>query len=197
MARTGRPRGFDQDTALQGAMELFWRCGYEPTSLQDLVDELGLNRSSLYAAFGDKHELYLRALDRYVDTTVRTTDERLGGTDAPVRATLRAWLHDTARALCAFPDRRGCLVVNTATELGTRDPAAAERVDRALGGLHDTFAAALRRGQATGELPAALDPEAAAGFLVTTVVGLRARARTAVAEDELHASVEMALRVLD
>jgi TetR/AcrR family transcriptional repressor of nem operon len=87
--------------------------------------------------------------------------------------------------------------VNTATELGLQDAAAAERVDRGLGALHDAFAAAVRRGQAAGELAGGLDPDAAAAFLVTTVVGLRARARTSVAEDDLHSSVEMALRALD
>lgn len=177
-------------------MELFWRRGYEATSMQDLVEALGLNRSSLYAAFGDKHALYLRALDRYLDEAVQATAERLGGTDAPVRATLRRWLHDTARNLCRREDRRGCFMVNAATELGEHDPLASQRLERAFATLHDTFAAAVRRGQAAGELRADLDARAVASFLLTTVIGLRARGRTSVAEQELHDSVEIALRAL-
>jgi len=197
MPRTGRPRGFDAEEALERSTELFWRRGYEGTSMQDLVEALGLSRSSLYAAFGDKHALYLRALERYVEDAQAATERRLGETEAPVRETLRRWLHDVARGLCRREDRRGCFMVNAATELGTSDPAAAERLDRAFATLRDTFAAAVRRGQATRELRADLDAEAAGAFLLTTVVGLRARGRTSVAEDELHASVELALRVLD
>jgi TetR/AcrR family transcriptional repressor of nem operon len=196
MARTGRPRTFDQEQALERATELFWRRGYEATSMQDLVDELGLSRSSIYGAFGDKHALYLRALERYLDAAVLATAERLRGTDAPVRATLRLWLHDMARDLCRQEDRRGCFMVNAATELGRHDPDAGLRLERAFTTLHDTFAAAVRRGQETGELPAELDTQAAASFLLTTVVGLRARGRTSVTEQELHDSVEMALRAL-
>jgi TetR/AcrR family transcriptional repressor of nem operon len=196
MPRTGRPRGFEEEQALERAMELFWRRGYEATSMQDLVDELGLNRSSLYAAFGDKHALYLRALDRYLQMATSATAERLGGTDAPVRATLRAWLHEVATNLCASPGRRGCFMVNAAIELGGHDAHAAGRLERAFATLEDVFAAAVQRGQRSGELDARLDARAVARFLLTMVIGLRARGRTNVAEEDLHDSVELALRAL-
>ncbi|MEU9384414.1 helix-turn-helix domain-containing protein, partial [Streptomyces sp. NPDC048279] len=126
MART---KAFDPDAVLQSALELFWRRGYEATSMTDLIEHLGIGRASIYAAFGSKHELYLRAVDRYIemrDPGILQELSQPGPVLPAVRAVVRRF---AAEATAPEVRQAGCLVTNTAAELGPHDPAAARRVE--------------------------------------------------------------------
>ncbi|GAA3436370.1 TetR/AcrR family transcriptional regulator [Kutzneria kofuensis] len=170
MART---KEFDPDVALRAALDLFWRQGYEATSMQDLVDHLGIARASIYATFGSKNELYLRALERYSqDLGVRYLSQLSG--PGPLAA-VRALMASAARDAVLDPDRKGCFITNTAVECPAVDGAEA-LVDGGFNGLQAMLAGALVRARDEGELSPDKDPQALARFLVTFLQGLRVMA---------------------
>jgi TetR/AcrR family transcriptional repressor of nem operon len=187
-----RPREFDEQDAVARATDLFHRRGYHATSTRDLGEALALNPSSLYRAFGDKHALFLRALDYYQACESARCAAALEY-DRPVRVVLRDWLY----LMIETTDTAGCFLVNTAIELGTGDPETARRVDAAFEGTTDAIAALLRRGITAGELPADLDADATADLLFTTLAGLRVRHRAGHDSRKLRAAVDRALRILD
>jgi TetR/AcrR family transcriptional repressor of nem operon len=167
-----RPREFDEDTALERAMQAFWAKGYESTSLDDLCEATGLARSSLYAAFGDKRELYLRALDRYEDGV----GERIAAALArplPVRKAIAAFVDRLVEDIVSGPGRRGCFIGNCAAELARGDRGAATRVRKSLERIETGFRDALARAKAEGEISASADVAALARFLTAGIQGLR------------------------
>src|ERR1700729_4482176 len=109
----GRPRGFDTEAAVERAMGVFWSRGYHGTALPDLLRATKLSRGSLYAAFGGKHALFLRALDRYIADALARMDVELGSRHAPVDG-LRAFLAGYVDRTSGASGRRGCLLVATA-----------------------------------------------------------------------------------
>ena len=169
MART---KEFDPERALDDAMALFWQRGFEGTSMADLVQGLGVARASLYATFGDKHALYLKALDRYVERRDPAVVERLSGAGSPLAA-VRAFLESYASEIAADDQHRGCMVVNTAVERVPVDAEAALRVRSSWQTLEVALTAALSRARAEGELGAGADPRALARFLVVVLQGMR------------------------
>ena len=184
-----RPRTFDPDAALDAAQAVFRAKGYEAASVQDLVDATGLSRSSLYATFGDKHGLYLAALDRYADAGRRSL-QGLCGCGSPLGA-LRAHLERVAaepagEALAPL----GCLMTNAAAERASYDPDTARRADGARRGMAETFTRLLRDAQAAGEVGADRDPEALAHFVTGTVYGLHGLKKAGADVDALAAVVE-------
>ena len=169
MART---KEFDPDAVLRSALDLFWRKGYEATSIQDLVDHLGIGRASMYATFGTKHDLYLRALDRYLDDVNGKAAATLfprGDSLAAVKDLVRTFADEAAND----PDRKGCFVTNTAVECLPADELAARRVDIGIGGLESAIAGALVQAQNQGTLGEDKDPYSLARFLVTFIQGIR------------------------
>ena len=193
MART---KQFDPDAALQKALELFWERGYEATSMADLVEHLGIARASIYATFGGKRELYLRAHERYVQSRDPHVVELLSqpGPALPaVRGLVRAYAEESR----TDERRRGCLVVNSAIELAGRDPAAARRVAASWDTLETALTSALMRARAQGELPADKDPQALARFLLVLLQGIRVLGRTPPDPGRLRDAVDQALSLLD
>ena len=197
MARTGRPRAFDPQQALARARDLFWSRGYAATSVQDLVDELGLQRGSLYAAFGDKHDLYLKSVALYA----RENREQLQAIlkDDPVLPALRRMLLEPS-ALTGAPDhplgRRGCLVGNTTAELVPGDDAARALAAAAYDGFTDVVTAALARAQATGEVTASATPQAQARLLLLLFQGSALVSRAQPDRQRLAASIDVAVDAL-
>jgi TetR/AcrR family transcriptional repressor of nem operon len=189
MARTGRPRAFDADEALDRALEVFWSHGYAGTSIQDLVDELAVQRGSLYAAFGDKHSLYLKAVDLYA----RRNREQLAVMleSGPVLPTLRRVLLEP-RTLTGAPGRRGCLVGNTTAELVPGDELASALAAAAFDGFVEVVSNALRRAQGTGEVTTSATPEAQASMLLLLFQGSALVSR-ATDRDRLAAGIDAAL----
>ncbi|MEV6052002.1 helix-turn-helix domain-containing protein [Streptomyces sp. NPDC052107] len=194
MART---KEFDPDAALQTALELFWRRGYEATSMADLVEHLGIGRASLYATFGNKHELYLQALERYERSglTRIVRDLSQPGAALPaVRAVVRRYAAEAADERLRL---RGCLITNTAAELAPHDPAAARRVERNWDHLETLLHSALVRAQNQGELPAGRDPLALARTLLVLMQGLRVVGKASADPARVRDAAEQALALLD
>jgi len=191
-----RPREFDEQEAITAALGVFWRRGYAATSTRELTAELGINPSSLYRTFGDKQQLYLRALDTYAQ---RGTVElhRSMAREGPVRDVLRRWLLDVVDALGGDRERKGCMMVNALTELGGHDPDATARAQAAFAGLKQALAATIRRGQREGDLSDTLQADTIASFLLNTLLGLRVQARGATDPNELASVVDVAMQVLD
>lgn len=176
-------------------MDLFWRRGYEATSMADLVSHLGVCRASIYATFGNKHDLYLAALDRYVESRDPDVVERLSR-PGPVLPAVRALLEQYAGDARPGAHPRGCLVVNTAAELLPEDAAAARRVESSWSTLEVAYTSALARARAQGELDPARDPRALARFLVVFSQGVRVLGRSTAAPERLQAAVDQAMRAL-
>jgi TetR/AcrR family transcriptional regulator, transcriptional repressor for nem operon len=197
MARTGRPRAFDEQRALAQARDLFWSRGYSATSVQDLVDELSVQRGSLYAAFGDKRDLYLRAVALYAQENRERLDAGLGA--GPVLPALRRMLTEPA-TLTGAPEiaerRRGCLIGNTTAELAPDDERASTLVAAAFEAFIETVAAALKRGQETGEVATTATPEAQAHMLLMLFQGSALVSRAKPAHDEIVAGIDTALGAL-
>jgi TetR/AcrR family transcriptional regulator, transcriptional repressor for nem operon len=190
-----RIKEFDPEAALRAALELFWERGYEATSIADLVEHTGVARASLYATFGGKRELYLKALDRYGELT---DPELLTGLSQPGPAlpAVRALVERYAREAAGDRGRRGCFVVNTAVELAPHDPQAARRVQANWNFVETALTSALIRAQAQGELSEGRDPRALGRFLVVLMQGLRVMGKAATEPDRLRDAATQALTVL-
>ncbi|MEU1314621.1 TetR/AcrR family transcriptional regulator [Streptomyces tibetensis] len=191
MART---KEFDPDAALQAALELFWRRGYEATSMSDLVAHLGVGRASIYATFGSKHELYLKALDRYHDPQLLNELSLPGPALPAVRAVVRRFAAESTA-----DDRRltGCFIVNTAAELAPHDSAARRRVEHSWDQLETLLRSALVRAQAQGELEEDRDPRTLARMLLVLMQGLRVVGKASSDPGRVRDAAEQALALLD
>jgi TetR/AcrR family transcriptional repressor of nem operon len=162
-----RTKAFDPDEVLQRALELFWRRGYEATSMADLVGHLGIARASIYATFGDKHSLYLKALKRYLEFTDERILAALTGPGAALPQ-VRALVWRYAEDAIAAP--LGCMVANAAVELAATDPAAALAVEASWSFLEASLTSALARGRAD-------NPRATARFLLVLLQGIQVLSR--------------------
>lgn len=190
-----RPKAFDIDAALVRAMELFWEQGYAATSMEQLVQTMGISRQSLYDTFGDKHRLFLAAMDSYCAML-----------DAAMLAPLRApgaglqALHDTGMGIIDFllqyPKRRACLMANTTLELAPHDEAIAAKVRAHLQNMEDTFHHALSNAKARGEIAASGDLTALAKYLVGMAHGLMVMAKSGADRAALTAILSTAVAPL-
>jgi len=184
---------FDPDAVLDTAMTVFWQRGYEATSTADLVAELGIARASLYATFGSKHKLYLRALDRYLlarDPAVVELLSRPGPALPAVRALVEGYVTES------LGDDRGCFVVNAAVERMSED-SVARRVRSSWDTVEVALTSALLRARAQGELSADAEPRALARFLLVFLQGVRVFGRDDMHPERLTDAVREALRILD
>lgn len=194
MART---KEFDPDAALRSALELFWRRGYEATSIADLVEHLGIGRASIYATFGNKHELYLKALDRYGEERDPLLLAELSG-PGPALPAVRAVVRRFAAEATSAPDRsNGCLITNTAAELAPHDPAAARRVEISWEHFETLLQSSLARARAQGELPEGRDPRALARMLLVLMQGIKVVGKTSGDPARVRDAAEQALTLLD
>ncbi|MEV8636614.1 TetR/AcrR family transcriptional regulator [Streptosporangium sp. NPDC051023] len=193
MART---KEFDPEVALQAALELFWERGYEATSMSDLVGHLGIGRASLYATFGGKHDLYLKALRRYVENRDPSPVEMLSQ-PGPALPAVRALIEFYAEDAIRDRRRRGCMIVNAAAELLPGDERVAGIVDANWTGLETALTSALIRGRAQGELPGDRDPVALARFLLVFLQGLRLVSKGQPDPARLRDAAAQALAILN
>lgn len=187
-----RPKQFDPDRAVEQAMDVFWRKGYASTTPQDLVDALGIGKGSLYNAFGSKHALFELALRRYRDSQAAALIAMLEQS-GPVKERLREALVLLVEMDLADPDRRGCMGVNTAAELGGADSVATELVRRMFDRTEEAFTALVEKGQRAGEIEPGRDARAVGSLLLNTVVGLRLMARVAEGPERLSRTVDALL----
>lgn len=176
-------------------MQIFWRNGYENTSMQDLLDAMRISKSSLYQAFGGKQALFERCMTRY-------GDEMIGALRAALQASpnglafIRQFLGsvlDEARGVC---EARGCLVLNTANEYARRNPRIAEAVSQGLDRFHGVLLAAVERAQQEGEIPSGRNAAMLASYLVSSMSGLKTMSKAGAGEDTLRGIIELTLKAL-
>jgi TetR/AcrR family transcriptional regulator, copper-responsive repressor len=193
--RRGRPRGYDPVIALRQARDTFWRAGYAATSLDDLAAGMAMNRPSIYAAFGDKRALYLRAMTEYADTSRAW----LAGALARPRS-----LHDELRAvyrsardyyLAGDDGPRGCFLLGTAVTEAHRDPQVRAIVESTLTAFTETFAGRFEQAARDGELAAAA-PNALAHIATAALNTLAVRARTGAVPAALDALIDATIDVI-
>ena len=182
-----RPRQFDEDAVLRAVCDQFWNAGYAATSMQDLMRVSGLGKGSLYAAFGDKHELFLKALRRYVESLDRGLRRSFDSAPRAVDA-LRSFLMGTVGDPDGVSARRGCLLANSTTELASADPVVAAEVREAYEGTTAIVAECVARAQADGDLPASADPVATARALLAAQQGLTFMGRSGMDVETLAAT---------
>ena len=194
--KRGRPRAYDPETALAAAMGAFWDAGYAGTSLDDISVGTGMNRPSLYAAFGDKHALYLQALERYRAAGLAAMQEALAY-DKPLRDALRT-LYERALALYLSGGNapRGCFLIGTALAESVLDADVRHALRHALRDFDAAFAARLRHAHEHGDLPRDADP-AALGTLASAVLHtLAIRSRAGEPRKALEATIDAALDLI-
>jgi AcrR family transcriptional regulator len=194
--RRGRPRSYDPEQALQQIMEAFWKTGYSGTSLDDLSAATGLNRPSLYAAFGDKREIYLKALAHYRRLASGPIGEALSS-DGPLHDALMQ-VYGAVLSIYFSPEgaARGCFVIGTATTEAVEEPEIREALMQGLLSLDAGFAACIGAARQRGEIPADADTAALAALASATLYSLGIRARAGASREELEKLALGATRVI-
>lgn len=195
-SRMARHKEFDRDEVLHKAMEVFWSRGYGAASIQDLVKHMGINRQSLYDTFGDKHALYLQALDRYGEVEGRRIFELLEQ-PGPVKKTLRQLFKGVVEGSLCDGQRRGCFMGNAMSELAGRCKETAARTGSSLAATEQAFYRTLLRGKKEGELKGVRDPRAVARFLNSSFQGLVLMAKATQDRKTLEDVIKVTLSVLD
>lgn len=174
-------------------MQLFWCRGYGATSMRDLLDAMRIGRGSFYDTFGDKHAVFLAALDRFAGARISWMDEILEGSGMDG---IEEVFRRSIEGLVGFEPRRGCLLANTAVELAPHDPEVAARISRYVRRTEEAFAGALVRARDAGEIPAGSDPNVLARFLVSNLHGLRVLARAGSDRRTLEDAARVAIQAL-
>lgn len=187
---------FNTDEALAKAMDAFWGRGYEATSVQDLLDCMGINRGSLYAAFGDKRSLFIKALRRYDAIHRGQWVAALSEAGSP-RAAIRAAFDGAVAAVLDGGSRDGCLLVNTALELSPHDKEISRIVSHALAEMEAFFRDRIEAGQAAGEIGAHVAPVHTARALLSIFIGLRVLSRSRPEAALLRSVADQAEAMLD
>ncbi|WP_407320122.1 TetR/AcrR family transcriptional regulator [Isoptericola halotolerans] len=191
-----RPRQFDEDAVLRAVCDQFWDAGYAATSLQDLMRVSNLGKGSLYAAFGDKHELFLRVLRRYVASLDRMLRRSIDSAPNAVEA-LRSFVMMPVGDPEGVAARRGCLLANSTTELAAADPVVAAEARQAYEGMTAVLADGVRRAQAQGDMGTSADPVGTARALLAAQQGLTFMGRTGMDVTTLEATARsLAARLL-
>jgi AcrR family transcriptional regulator len=184
-ARRGRPRQYDPDSALARAAAAFWKNGYAATSLDDLAAATGMNRPSLYAAFGDKRDLYLKTLERYQQQS-RAASLQLLADSASLREFLTRFYGgalDIYRA--GEAEARGCYSISTAPAQAASDPAVRAFLADSICGTDVFLADVIRKARDRGEIAASADPAALAQVATATLHTLAVRSRVGVPREQL------------
>jgi len=188
-----RPPSFDRTEKVKEAMHLFREQGYEATSVQDLVDHLGLNRSSLYNAFGGKHDLYLEALDHCRRAEREALCEHLREAPTAIAGIRRAFEGVVEQVKS---DPCGCLTTNATVECATSDPSTQERACDTLSAMQSLFQETVERAQEAGDIDPGRDAEAMGHYLTNAYNGLYLTAKTCPSTDVLENIVTETLRGL-
>lgn len=188
----GRPRSFDPDKALGLALRVFWRKGYEGASLSDLTKAMGINRPSLYAAFGDKQALFRKVLDRYASGPVSYVREAM---DAPTaRGVAERLLIGTAERVCDPRNPAGCLLVQGALVTGDTADSVRREVNSRRRAGQIALQQRLRRAKRERDLPLDSDPAVLARYLMTVTNGMSVQAAGGATGKDLRKVAETALR---
>jgi len=193
--KTGRPAEFDRQQALEKSMELFWRNGYEATSLAALIEEMGIGRQSLYNAFGDKHSLFVEAAQHYINSNGQHFLDSLQASGSPL-GNVRKAMEQVVDSLTSG-ECRGCFVTNAIVELAPHDEEVRKLVRAMLNRVEKTIKSTLDRAVEKEELSPQSDTRAIARFLNSTVHGLVVMHKASASRASLKDVLKIALTTLE
>ncbi|MFF2482384.1 TetR/AcrR family transcriptional regulator [Paenibacillus sp. NPDC058071] len=190
-----RSKEFEESAVLEKAMRLFWEQGYEKTSMTDLVEHMGIHRRSLYDTFGDKHTLFLKAMDRYGD---KFGDKYTSVVKHSKNATeaLQFIVDTMIRLETEEGVPPGCLMVNSAVELATRDADVDSKANKLFSMAEQQLKEIIAWGQRDGEFTTDYDAEELAEYMHNALVGIRVLARTSAAKEKLHRVANLSMKFL-
>ncbi|MEO3429037.1 TetR/AcrR family transcriptional regulator [Pelagibius sp. CAU 1746] len=191
-----RPRRFEREEVVEKALGVFWRQGYQATSVQDLVDATGLNRGSLYDTFGDKHGLFLEVVEHYRS---HVSARRLAKLEepGPAREKIATFFKEVIEFSVGEGRLLGCLMTNAAIELAPHDRDTRLAVAANMAAMEAAFRRVLTRARKEGEIGAGKSPADLARFLTATANGLRVMAKVSPERAALRSVVRIALESLD
>lgn len=192
-----RPKEFNPDDALEKAMQVFWHKGYEATSMEDLLTAMDINRGSLYATFGDKRELFLKAMDRYCSGGAIGNRLSILNEPGPAIPLIRRFIGAMLEFGLSDPLRRGCMITNAVMELAPHEKDIARRVAGRLQMAEEAFFTLLTRARQEGELANDKDPRALARVLVTMMQGTIVMIKAGTPADVVKQTAKTALSILD
>ncbi|VAW01972.1 Transcriptional regulator, IclR family [hydrothermal vent metagenome] len=192
----GRPRSFNKEKTLEQALGLFWKCGYLGTSYSDLCAETGLTKPSLYAAYGNKEETFLAALDLYVSLYVQPGIEALES-EPDVREAIRKLLVETVKGLTAEGTPPGCMIATNAACIEAPDisQTIADAIKVAAGKTPQAIATCLAKAEAAGQIPPNTNISALTAFYGTLITGLSGLAKQGTPQSKLMQAVDTAMLV--
>lgn len=166
-----RPREFCVNQALERALDAFWVNGYEATSVCDLMEAMDLQKGSLYKAFGDKHSLYMSALEQYIRQSHEFDRQTLENAASP-KDGITKWLNRDIKKKCSDSMKRGCFVVNALTELAYKDEQVAIAIKNHISNMTKLLTETIEKGQQNGEFRSDVSAGGIAQILVTHLFGL-------------------------
>jgi len=188
-----RPKKFDEAETLQKALKVFWKKGYSGTSMSDLVSAMAINAPSLYDTYGDKHKLFMASLNSYLGSQLdwmRSLSEQTIPVKEIIGTLLKALVADTLND----PERKGCFMVNTVTELANQDEQVLKVAIQNEKDVRSILAALIVKGQQSGEISTAHNAEILAMYLFTTIMGVRIVASTNFDKKFLDSTLEFAIK---
>ncbi|MFF2089201.1 TetR/AcrR family transcriptional regulator [Paenibacillus sp. NPDC058174] len=189
-----RSKLFDENEVLHKAMQLFWEQGYEKTSMNDLVEHMGIHRRSLYDTFGDKRTLFMKAMERYSDIIEARLSSGVARSDNAMQAV--HFLFDFM--IEGYEDKpSGCLFVNTAVELGPRDSEIGNKAVKGFTDMEQLLTDIIGKGQQSGEFTTELGASELAEHLHNVLLGLRVQGRANVDKEKLHRIARLSLMILN
>ncbi|WP_458463852.1 TetR/AcrR family transcriptional regulator [Paenibacillus sp.] len=188
-----RSKEFEVNEVLDKAMKIFWEQGYEKTSMSDLVEHMGIHRRSIYDTFDDKHSLFLQAMDRYSGKVSTTLLAEIKASKTAVEA-----LHKIFDVMISEAEDTpsGCLIVNSAVELGARDQEVDNRSLESFNEAERMFEQIIQWGQREGEFSSDHDAKEMAEYLHNISVGIRAMARTSTDKEKLNRIINVSMKIL-
>ena len=191
-----RVKAFDEERAIDQAVDCFWSRGYEATSVRDLGEAMGIGGASLYNAFGDKRTLFVKCLERYANRSSRERMARIEEKHAPKDA-IRTFLAEIIERSLKDPDCKGCLLVNSALDVAPHDAAIGKAVAGYLDEVRDFFRRNIEAARRAGTVPKAIDAEMVSGHLLGVLMGIRALTRVKPDRKLLESVAHPALALLD
>lgn len=191
-----RLKAFDEDRALDLAVDCFWSRGYEGTSVRDLAEAMGIGGASLYNTYGDKRALFVRSLERYANRSMRERIARLEANRQP-REAIVAFLAEIIDRSVTDPDRKGCLLVNSALDVAPHDVAIGKAVGDYLGEIRAFFRRNIEAAHKLGQVSKRIDADPVSAHLLGVVLGIRVLARTGAKRKLLEGVAQPALDLFD
>jgi TetR/AcrR family transcriptional regulator, transcriptional repressor for nem operon len=191
-----RDKSFDEQRAIDRAVDCFWSRGYEATSVRDLGDAMGIGSASLYNAFGDKRGLFVKCLERYANRSSRERMARIEEKHAP-KAAILTFLAEIIERSLKDPDCKGCLLVNSALDVAPHDVEVGKAVAGYLDEIRDFFRRNIEAARRAGTTPKTVDAEAVSGHLLGVLMGIRVLTRVKPDRTLLESVARPALALLD